>query len=500
MDGVNADFLNNLITQILTAAQGGTKLDIHDTDAIGQYVCTVLVLGAGLIPVIGSSLGALCSLFGAIVFSPNSMEEIWDALRERIEELIDMKISEFYLNTLKQKILGLQGNLNLYRQYLQDFEDAETEKEKEDAAATLKSTHISFLSVVIASVPEFQLEPYTVPSLPLFSLVANIHLTLLADGIARGKGWGYTDRNIETMKAQFASKTSPPTKSVPGGHKGSEDVLLPGSTLKEAIKEGTQAGVPSEVLETWREAYAILYEAESAPKNGDADLDYVTYAKKIYAQGRNDVKPYTDNDRETGGPEADKYRAIADYDSGMVLNVLNYTELWPFMTGDEFTASAKKNLNREIFYGPFGRYTDNTSWSPSSPPPVTDARAPITDLNVRAWDDIDGLQVKHGSSWDGFQGSPFGGAPKQIDLAWDEYVTSVDVWYGHKLGKLKFVTNKSKQLENGNARHAEHRGSAAPPGYELTSVTITRWVGHIPPGCEGVILGFRPLMMDTTRG
>jgi hypothetical protein len=118
---------------------------------------------------------------------------------------------------------------------------------------------------------------------------------------------------------------------------------------------------------------------------------------------------------------------------------------------------------------------------------------------VRGWDDIDGLKVKHGSSWDGFQGNSSGGEEKELDMGGDEWVTSVSITWGFKLGKLVFTTNKDNTLENGHARHATALDTVTPPGYELTSVIITRWNGDSPTGCEGVILGFRPLMTDTTR-
>ncbi|KAK4113308.1 putative mosquitocidal toxin [Canariomyces notabilis] len=453
MDRVNPDFISNLIAQIFSAAQGGTKLDINDAEAVGQYVYSIIGLGAGLISYIGSALGALCNLLGTI--------------------------EKYHLEILKQKILGFQSNMDLYSRYLQDFEDAVTPEEKKDAADTLKATHIAFLSVVLAAIPEFQVDPYAVPSLAMFSLVATIHLTLLADGIERGGGWGYTDRNIETMKAQFMAKTSPSSSNT-------EEILLPHYILEEAISRG-----------------ARLH--HRAPLNGDEDFDYVTYARKICIQGRQNVKLDHGSDSQ-GYIDASNYRACRDYDSYMVVNVLNYAELWPFMAGDTWTETATRNVDREIFYGPYGRWADNASWTLSSPPPVTDRREPTTSIIVRAWDDIDGLQVKHGSSWDGFQGNSSGGAAKQLDMSKSEYVTSVSATYGtihkygNKLGKLAFTTNNNNTLENGNAEHADTVSNVtAPPGYELMSVIITRWVEDTPTGCEGVILGFRPLMTDTAR-
>jgi hypothetical protein len=108
-----------------------------------------------------------------------------------------------------------------------------------------------------------------------------MHLTLLADGIKRGKDWGYTDKNIETMRNQFKAKTSPSSGSGSDGDKARPDTLLPGSILKDAISKGDKAGVPNKLLDSWKEAYATLYAPDS--ETPDDELDYVTYAKKICA-------------------------------------------------------------------------------------------------------------------------------------------------------------------------------------------------------------------------
>lgn len=535
MDTVNAAFLNDLLTRILTAAQGGTKLDISDASQVASYVCTVLSLGIGLIPVVGSSLGALGNLLGAVIFAPNSKDHIWDALHKRIEELIDSKIEEYHLKVLSQKILGFKDNMTTYTQYLKDFESAKTDDEKKDAASTLKATHISFLSVVVAGITEFQVDSYAVATLPLFSLVATMHLTLLADGIQRGKGWGYTNKNIQSMKDFFKAKTSPPSGSASGGSKAAQKALVSSSSLKNAIRRGAKAGVPTKVLESWKGAYDAIYGGDSGADyfsddegggcfggdvdyddgsedndggsssdgdqdsgNDDGSVDYVTYAKNICAQGRKNVK-LDDGSNYQGYKDAQNYEACSRYDTFMVLNVLNYAELWPYMTGDVWSAASARNVDREVFYGPYGRWAGGALWTLSDPPSVTDRSNNVTSIIVRAWDDVDGVQVKHGSSWDGFQGNQSGGAAEQLDLGSDEYVTSVSLTTGFKLGKLAFTTNKNHKLENGSAKHAETVTDVAPPGYELTSVRITGWSGASPTGCEGVILGFRPLMTDTKR-
>lgn len=61
---ISEKFLNDLTTKLIKAADGGQKLGVTDPEEVGQYVCSVLALGCELIPVIGSSLSALTTLFG----------------------------------------------------------------------------------------------------------------------------------------------------------------------------------------------------------------------------------------------------------------------------------------------------------------------------------------------------------------------------------------------------------------------------------------------------
>lgn len=44
---------------------------------------------------------------GGLLFHPNSIAKIWEALRDRIEKLIDSKITETQTEILKQKLRGL---------------------------------------------------------------------------------------------------------------------------------------------------------------------------------------------------------------------------------------------------------------------------------------------------------------------------------------------------------------------------------------------------------
>ncbi|RFN51308.1 pesticidal crystal protein cry3ba [Fusarium flagelliforme] len=498
---ISKKFVGDVTTKLLKASDGGGKLDVSDPDAVGQYVCSVLALCCELIPGVGSTLSAFTTLLGGLLFKSNSVEKIWVKLRERIEELIDSKIEQARIDILDQKVRGLQDNMENYQRVLQDFEDSSGD-EKERSRETLKATHIAFLSVVRAAVPEFQVKRFAVPSLPLFALAANIHLLLLSDGIKRGKAWGYSEKNINTMRTEFKKKTKPQDIM----DSANDIVAEQRSMLQAAIAIAIDLEMPSKLIETWKSAHADLVASDSvtvASEDNYNDIDYIAYANDIYLQGRQQVKPYSPEldlpeDSNRGAKSAAKLRAYADYDSSMVMNVLSYTSFWPYLDGSEMPEVALKGADREIFFGPYGRYTDYAKWSDTRTAPITDRGPPITSAYLRGSGNVDGLQMKYGNSWGQAFGSTQAGLPNQLDLGKDEYFYWVSVWYGHKLGKVRFWNNKDVSIENGNCANGPHGNHAAPPGYALSSVHITNWESFTPRGCEGIILGFRPICFEFT--
>ncbi|KAK2933622.1 hypothetical protein FoTM2_004865 [Fusarium oxysporum f. sp. vasinfectum] len=369
------------------------------------------------------------------------------------------------MDILRKKIRGLHDNMENYTRVWEDYKDSSGEEQMR-ARDTLQTTHIAFLSVVRAAVPKFRVERFAVPPLPLFALVANVHLMLLSDGIRHCIAWGYSEKNVNTMSAEFKKKTA----------------IYSGATATAIDLE-----IPTNIVDTWKDAYsdlAVPASGSAGNEEGYDDLDYATYAYKVYRKGRGQVKPYRAklNDADNrGSTAAAALRAYADYDSGMVMNMLNYAEYWPYLAGDKMPEYVLKRSDREIFFGPYGRHTTNATWSESSEAPITDRGPRITSAHLGP------------CLW-----TTTAGAPKQLDLVEDEYFYWVSVYYGQKLGKVKFWNNNDKALECGSRKHRSYYGYAAPPGYRLTSVHITKWERFTPPCCEGIILGFRPSIIEFT--
>lgn len=369
---------------------------------------------------------------------------------------------------------------------------------KEKQAGAVFSHLIAFVAVLKSGIPEFQIEDSAVAALPLFAQAANMHLTLLADGIKHGAEWGFTTEYVNNnLRKEFSELTGTDKKSRTMDVKYRRDDKSNLDLLQDAIKVGEEAGWAVELLDTWRVAYDILVKPTALSKR--AVTDFPTYAKETYEKGRELIKPYKIDPLTYNGKglkEALHSNALSDYDSTMIKNVLTYAEFWPYLTGEvPMPDSARDALDREIFSGPYGRYTVGATWDASKAPPVTSRESKITAVRVRAHDDIDGLQVQRGGSWGKLFGSPKNGDEFLANLAFDEYIHSVDTKYGFKLGQLTFFSNKDKTYgPYGSARHSQNQSLVNHDGYGLTSMYITNWADPSPTGTDGIIFGFRPLL------
>ncbi|KAM3435430.1 hypothetical protein NHJ13734_005553 [Beauveria thailandica] len=477
----------------LTAAKGGASISATDGNAVYSYIFSVFALGVGLVPVVGPILSTVCGLLGAILFpvktDPNA---VWNSLRSRIEALIGEKMTDSQVKTLRQKVKGFADNMTAFTRVSNDYEKAAGD-DKARQGETLRTHHTAFLAVLRAGIPEFQVEDYAVASLPLFAQAANMHLSLLSDGVRNGEAWGFTKDYIgHNLQQEFDELTVSSSKRVRALRSRDEPSQL--DALKECIAVGEAAGWDKALLDTWREAFEILSKPTTLTKRA-ATMTYPAYAKEYYQKGREQVKPYTATHHDKGTDEALQFNALSDYDAQMIKTVLTYAEFWPYLTGKTMPDSVKLALDREIFSGPYGRYTKGAAWDAKNPPPVKPRQANITAIKVRSFDDIDALQVQYGGQWGQLFGDANGGQEAVANLAFDEYIQSVDAMYGQKIGKLTFFSNKDKTYgAYGKGLNAGNKTLAQHEGFGLTSMIITNHEKSAPPGTEGIIFGFRPLL------
>ncbi|KAM3555802.1 hypothetical protein MY1884_005401 [Beauveria asiatica] len=497
--GFDVELATKLATKALGSSTSGVKLDTGDVNAVAQYVMAVISIGLDFVPVVGPLLSSLVVLIGAAVF-PLHSKDIWNALHERIEHLVDDKIAQYHLKTLQGHISGLESNMESYTSVVNSYNKASGSAKTKQREA-LRQHHIAFLTVVRSAVPDFQLDDYAVQALPMFAHVANIHLSLLADGIKHGLDWGFTKTYIDdTLRPEFEKLTASKAALEQNSRlfvRSSEYSAYEFETLQQAIQDGEADGLSPEVLATWKAAFADMV-AQPAALSRRANSNYPGYVKKIYLQGREKVqanpKDYHNWSTQNGGQEAGKSAALAQYDTTMVLSALNFAELWPYLSGEtKASSTALKNVDREVFVGPIGRYADETPWTASSPPPVTPRGDPITGIRVRAFDAVDGIQLKYGNSWGSFFGSKTGGKESVAELKAHEVIDRVTLGAGQKVSQLSFHTNKTTYGPYGS-KYYQLAETVNITGYGLTSLYITKYSDAVPPGVEGVFLGFRPLL------
>ncbi|OAA36108.1 Delta endotoxin [Beauveria brongniartii RCEF 3172] len=496
---VDVDSALDFANAALTAAKDGVALDITDSDEIFSYMFSIFSIGVGLVPGAGPLLSSFCGLLGAIAFPKKTtdLNAIWNSLRERVETLIGAKIQASHVYILQKNVEGFASNMKAFTRVLNDYEQL-TGDDKAKQGETLRTHFIAFLAVLRAGIPAFQVNEYAVASLPLFTQAANIHLTLLSDGIRNGEAWGFIKNYRNRLQQEFDELTVSSSKRIRAALRDRDEPSQL-DAIKECIAVGEAAGWDAELIDTWKAALETLSKATALSKR--ATLTYPAYAKQYYEKGRTLIKPYTSisEGSDKGLSEALALNALSDYDATMFKNVLTYVEFWPYLTGKEMPESAKLALDREIFFGPYGRYTGGATWNAKNAPPITTRGSNITAIKVRSWDDVDAVQVQYGGHWGPLFGDANGGAEHQANLAFDEYIQSIDVLYGQKLGQLTFFSNKDKTHGwYGNGVHTRNRTSIKHQGYGLTSMVVTHWEKHVPPGCEGIIFGFRPLL--TARG
>ncbi|MFE2410571.1 insecticidal delta-endotoxin Cry8Ea1 family protein [Kitasatospora sp. NPDC059408] len=505
MDGKTpTERITQLLTSLDAASRKGDKLEVTDPNQIARYVLAVFAFGVKLVPYGGSALSGMTDFLGKALFPTGkpSVDQLWQKLSDRVGGMIDAKLGDYDAKTLRASLTGIDTNLEDYTKAVNDFAKAPAGKDRDKAAERIRTLHRASLVNVQQQIPQFQKDGYAVAALPLFAAAANVHLALLTDGVKQGAKWGFSPSEIKDMRDRLTSLTTP------GGNAGSSakstsDKL---GALNDAIAKGPSLGVSAKSVDVWREQAQELRSGRQA-QPAAANTDYVSYVNKVYAEGRAKVKVPGSRILSRGGPEANEHKTYAEYDTVMNVNVLDYARLWPYLV-DKIPDSAKAGLDRELFYGTYGRGNggnrwDGTNissapWDASNPPTVTKRGERITAVRVWGYDDVDAIQIKYGNDWGDKMGGT-GGALKELTLAQDEYVTKVEGTYGQKLGKIKFTTNKGSSVETGAARHVDpdtrdrtpETFAVSPDAQELTSVGVTQFSSEKPPGIEGVYLGFR---------
>jgi hypothetical protein len=147
-------------------------------------------------------------LFGLIVeevWPEAEKEDVWGEIKERVEQLLNDKISDLVYGNIKDSLKGLQANSAEYAQALRDSPDNVTYITEKFNVAKGDFNQ---------QAPHFRAEGYELLLLPLFAQMANLHLALLRDGVTQGKAWNWTDKIVADLKRELTSTIDTYTKYV----------------------------------------------------------------------------------------------------------------------------------------------------------------------------------------------------------------------------------------------------------------------------------------------
>ncbi|CCH51877.1 Pesticidal crystal protein cry1Da AltName: Full=Insecticidal delta-endotoxin CryID(a) [Fibrisoma limi BUZ 3] len=169
---------------------------VGDEDYDGNDIAkTCVVTALGMIPEVGEILAALVEIFW-----PETKEDPWDEVKDRVEALIKKDIDELVYQQVKQDLGGFKngqpgGLVGLMTLYLDEVK-AYNETLKTNPNASPEGVirqWVSTRAAFVNALPHFQADNYEDLLLPLFVPFASMHLALLRDIVIDGKAWGRSE-------------------------------------------------------------------------------------------------------------------------------------------------------------------------------------------------------------------------------------------------------------------------------------------------------------------
>lgn len=149
----------------------------------------MLLFGIAKVPEVGGMLSALVALLWPL----DPASDPWDALKDRIEAMMDRKLDQALYRIVQEILAGLGAALKFYLQSLVTHDPVHI-------TAALDAVHVQF----VTNVGRFQEKGHELLYLPLFAQVANLHLQLLRDAVLNGRRYGLSEGFVTQYRAAFA--------------------------------------------------------------------------------------------------------------------------------------------------------------------------------------------------------------------------------------------------------------------------------------------------------
>lgn len=156
--------------------------DISASSTAIDKAIRTLVLGAlKQIPKAGALVSGLIGFLW-----PEPGKDSWAQMRSRIEALINQRLADFKYQEVKDWLNGLKNVLDGYTLAL--------DASRNSSASYITEKYNAAVSHFEAASPHFKTKDYEMLLLPLFAQMANMHLSLLRDGVLHGAEWGWTEK------------------------------------------------------------------------------------------------------------------------------------------------------------------------------------------------------------------------------------------------------------------------------------------------------------------
>lgn len=288
----------------------------------------VIINGLNLIPDVGGLVGSIVG-----VLWPASGESVWSQIENQVEQLVEQEISQTVYGLVQGNLQGLQNNVNDYLNTIQQPNpNPDTISQKWNVANGNFELYL----------PNFQYnengQDYRLLLLPLFAQFANLHLSLLRDGVLFGKAdmhWQDSDVNL---------------------------------------------------------AYKQLTDNGNGSNPGNIGITpYTNYANQIYQMGLQNVI----NNTPVDGTHNQPFLAANTYARQMTLSVLDYVNLWPYFDAEKYPNAVSVYLNREIFSDPQGTSDNSSNPNPIATPPNPPPTQPLSAIQVASESLVLGVQVTY---------------------------------------------------------------------------------------------------------
>lgn len=146
---------------------------------------TAVSAALGQVPVAGKLLSGLVGIFWP---DSDKSNQIWDQIEQRVEALVRQELSDTVYRQTQADLTGLVNVLDDYTAVAAPGHSGQVTSENWHAAQA--QFH--------AAIPGFQVSGYEVLLLPLWAPAANMHISLLRDGVLFGTSWGWNDTDYKT--------------------------------------------------------------------------------------------------------------------------------------------------------------------------------------------------------------------------------------------------------------------------------------------------------------